>query len=258
MPQQIDTPCKDCLFALYEDNTQTGCNVNMIQKFRRYDVPILEAYDEDKEFYVIQGKRCLWHRTETWKWAGENPYEQVSAIRNEIEISYQGIVFCDNDFEDTKKTVESLTSQYIAPKHITLIRRPDNPVTGKEMHIWLQKHCKKQDIAWRIQNVTATDLPNGFHIDMVISRHPYQYYFVCNSGCEVPQNLFSSLNQKIVEELYPLTILAPNEAGNGLIVSYILHKIFQGNQDVGMLQKVATHTETPITTVTEICPNFLQ
>ena len=47
----IHTPCKSCVFALYEDKTQTDCGLNYISKYRQKDnVEVLEAYDNDKEF----------------------------------------------------------------------------------------------------------------------------------------------------------------------------------------------------------------
>lgn len=46
------TSCKDCKFAIYNEATQTGCQADQIERFGEEN--ILEAYDEDKEFYVIK------------------------------------------------------------------------------------------------------------------------------------------------------------------------------------------------------------
>jgi len=46
------TSCKDCKFAIYNEATQTGCQADQIERFGEEN--IVEAYDEDKEFYVIK------------------------------------------------------------------------------------------------------------------------------------------------------------------------------------------------------------
>ena len=50
---KIHTPCKDCVFALYNDITQVGCKTKTLDIFKQRGVTILEVYDEEKEFYVI-------------------------------------------------------------------------------------------------------------------------------------------------------------------------------------------------------------
>jgi len=255
-PDPKHTSCKNCLFANYTADTQTGCKINMIDKFRRYECEIVEAFDDHKEFYVLPNRKCMWLRTNNWKWAKEDLYEQIAAIRQEIEMQYQAIIICGEDFAETKATVKSLTEQYLPPKHISLIRNPDNPITGQEMQEWILEHNKPFNIPWRVQNVTAADIPSSYAIDFVIDRCPHQYYFVCNSGCIVPKKVFSSLNQKIVDELYQLTVLSPNSQDDGLVISYALHKMLNGNQFTGILEKIKEQIDQPLPKVTDICPDF--
>lgn len=46
------TSCKDCKFAIYNEKTQTGCQADQIERFGKENV--IEAYDDDEEFYVIK------------------------------------------------------------------------------------------------------------------------------------------------------------------------------------------------------------
>ena len=62
----IHTSCKDCVFAIYEDQTQTGCSMSMIEKYKAKNCEIIEAYDDDKEFYIINKRKCINHRKESW------------------------------------------------------------------------------------------------------------------------------------------------------------------------------------------------
>ena len=47
-----ETSCKDCKFAIYEGKTQTGCEAGRAEIYMEKGMA-LEAYDKDKEFYVI-------------------------------------------------------------------------------------------------------------------------------------------------------------------------------------------------------------
>ena len=53
--KSLQTNCKECLFAIYNKDTQTGCMANRIDMFRntpRGDV-VIEAHDEEKEFVIV-------------------------------------------------------------------------------------------------------------------------------------------------------------------------------------------------------------
>ena len=47
-----ETSCRDCKFAIYEDKTQTGCEAGRAEAYMEKGMGF-EAYDKDKEFYVI-------------------------------------------------------------------------------------------------------------------------------------------------------------------------------------------------------------
>ena len=55
----VHTPCKNCVFAIYDNITQTNCALHYLDIYRDKDIEILEAYDNDKEFYIINNKKCI-------------------------------------------------------------------------------------------------------------------------------------------------------------------------------------------------------
>ncbi|NCA30639.1 MAG: hypothetical protein EBS93_07975, partial [Chitinophagia bacterium] len=75
---KIHTPCKDCVFAKYQDNTQIGCELDYISKYKSKNIEILEAYDNNKEFYIINGKKCIGYRENKW-------FDQFDLKDNSIE-----------------------------------------------------------------------------------------------------------------------------------------------------------------------------
>jgi hypothetical protein len=55
----IHTPCKNCVFAKYDGKTQTDCHLDMTTKFSSKGIEIIKAYDEEKEFDIINGKNVM-------------------------------------------------------------------------------------------------------------------------------------------------------------------------------------------------------
>ena len=45
--RRLETSCKECVFAIYNNETQTGCKHERVGKFRDRD-ELIEAYDDDK------------------------------------------------------------------------------------------------------------------------------------------------------------------------------------------------------------------
>ena len=50
----VTTSCCDCVFAEYVGDTQTDCSMGRLEKFRKNGTTVLEAHNEDKEFYVVE------------------------------------------------------------------------------------------------------------------------------------------------------------------------------------------------------------
>jgi len=101
----LQTSCKDCLFAIYEGKTQTGCAANRIETFREQGY-LVEAYDNDSEFYAVE---CLCNMFRPPKWNEgeadlEKAYEQIKS-KFFLMIMLDGI---DNNKKEA--TLESLRS----------------------------------------------------------------------------------------------------------------------------------------------------
>ena len=54
LDHKIQTNCKDCIFAIYSEETQTGCEASRTDIFKNQN-KLIEAYDEENEFYVVKG-----------------------------------------------------------------------------------------------------------------------------------------------------------------------------------------------------------
>lgn len=75
----MNTSCKKCHYAIYDGKTQTGCQMNRLDKWRE-KTNVIEAYDEEKEFYVIQNRNCNAYN----EWNTLSPEE----AREKIKLPY--------------------------------------------------------------------------------------------------------------------------------------------------------------------------
>ena len=102
--KSLQTNCKECLFAIYNKDTQTGCMTNRIDMFRntpRGDV-VIEARDEEKEFYVIDGL-CNYFRPPKWN-DGQPDLEKA---QQESQTKFTVLIHAD---DITKETLSSITT----------------------------------------------------------------------------------------------------------------------------------------------------
>jgi len=256
---KYDTPCKNCIFAKYTGITQTDCKLNKLELFKQHNIQIIEAFDEEKEFYVIKNRTCRWFRNDRWIHTNQDIEAQKEYLDQETLTQFQAIVFANDDIKDLDITVDSLLAQLLPPVHITIIRPPYCETSITELvSKGLMLSCQ-----WRVQDIIDPNTPRGSMIDYALDAKPHQYYSVFNAGFEVPEDMFLTIHKVMMEDLQPITILLPNSTNNGLTVSYFLHKILQGHHDCGIEHKLYNNDiikvdPTTIKKITDICQNFPQ
>lgn len=116
-PQEspVKTNCKNCAFAVYEEDTQIDCAFGRIDKF---EDSVIAAYDNDKEFYVID-RLCTYFRDKKWGY----DVNDKNKVQEEAATSFT-IIFNCNEIDDTyfeviKNFLES--NQYYDKKYQVLL-----------------------------------------------------------------------------------------------------------------------------------------
>lgn len=198
----IHTPCKNCAFAIYDNKTQTGCHLDYINKYKNIGAEVLEAYDNDLDFFIINNKKCIGYRENSW--FIKNGLSADSSIEDKItkfnslnQINYL-LVINFMELGDSQESVdyiqESLCNLTIHPKKIIFIR----PSEGSESTIYasLQKLMIKSGIncAWRIQTMVDDSISNENILHNAVN-HDKSYRFICyikNNRC------VSNLNKVVV------------------------------------------------------------
>ena len=89
LENEYETACKNCLFAVYDENTQIGCQMGRLEKWRD-QFKVIDAYDDDKEFYVIKAI-CNTVRQDTWN----NGVADQGKVREEVRPKFDVLIDVD-------------------------------------------------------------------------------------------------------------------------------------------------------------------
>ena len=188
--KSLQTNCKECLFAIYNKDTQTGCMTNRIDMFRntpRGDV-VIEAYDEEKEFYVIDGL-CNYFRQPKWN-DGQPDLEKV---QQESQTKFTILIHAD---EITKETLSSIT---------TSIREIDYPTDKISIIIShdIELATEKRIMVRSMYNVFVIEL--GIQSSINVYLHPerqdHEAFRKANCLYFIRTTIHENISKNIMKEI---------------------------------------------------------
>lgn len=213
----IHTPCKNCVFAIYEDKTQTGCHLDLVQKYKDRGVEILEAYDNDLEFFILNKKKCFGYRENSWFIKNGLPpdssieekteyFRQSNKIGYLLVVNFLEIGDTDNDLYNLRKGLSTLS---ILPKKIVFVRGSTGPERTDYKSV--QNLMKKSGLncPWRIQTMVDDTISNE-NILHNITNLDKSIRFICNikkSNCNNLDRVVSKANSIVYEDLGNFVIL---------------------------------------------------
>ena len=249
---EAETICRDCAFAVYEEETQTGCSLGKLDKLEENGADIIEVYDEtNKEFYVIKGRVCVSWRDSNWKEKHKDREDLEQIVARETMIRMDANIYMDRDttLADVEATILSLKENTIKPAQITLLNnfsKIDRPT--------LARICGHSGFRWRVENIQEDNADRLRCIDIALRKldaNELNYYCIFDAGRKVPVNFISDINDSLNKDMNRFLALR-SEDGNGDVGQILMHKRIGGNRDKSFLDKIE-HT-----TRSQGCPNLLQ
>lgn len=181
---KIHTPCKSCGFAKYEGITQTGCYTGYLDKYKKAGSEILEAYDDEKEFFIINNRKCISYRENKW-------FEKYNLLESSIEEKVNKfnqtnhIYYClainlinISTLDTISQIVKNINNSQIKPKKIIIIRYKHH---AKQFSYDVLRNLLKEldsNIEWRIQNMMENNEPEEYII-YNISINNKKQRFIC-------------------------------------------------------------------------------
>jgi hypothetical protein len=204
----IHTSCKNCVFAIYKDKTQTGCHLDYINKYKGVGSEILEVYDEFKEFYVINDKKCLGYRENNWF----NQFDLQDAdldskIKKFKELNY--ISYCVgidlrnmDSIKDLELVISQINNSLMVPKKIIIFRFPKNAKIFSYNNIREALSKTSRSTKWRIQSMFDQEEPEESVVyNFAINNKQYRFLMYINNFTNAIPNIIVKANSLVYDNL---------------------------------------------------------
>lgn len=221
----IHTPCRNCVFAQYDGITQTGCKLGRIKKFNEV-AEVVEATDNEKDFYIINGRKCNAFRDSLSKWAVVNKGRELEQIGTELRIKAAILVKVGPDIE---KTIDSLINQQLQPVLVVFINN-QHSLTPAQLNAKLWNLIENK-LTWRIFKPTSI-VSDDYAIDLVVAGIKSDYTTVLESGQELPFNFIANLDKIVNEDLNRPCMIRPNKNGIGYTFRTGISHMYGGNAEM--------------------------
>lgn len=223
------TSCKDCQSALYEGNTQTGCDFGLLERYKDAGVEIIEACDDDKNFNVIK-RICMYSRHKL------APLDRKD-ILEAIKVKYHAIIVLPNEnIDDFSFCLEYLVNQEIKPQSITVAR----PHKIDILPFKITKLLARSGIKWKYQDCVDPEFTENDLIDASLDSIQTPFYIVIRNNRRLPVSFSTKLNQLVNVEFLKFSYMRNEDID---VVATIFHKQLGGNSFKPLVDKILEDKE---------------
>lgn len=243
---KIETPCKNCAFATWNEKTQIGCSNGALDQLVINGAELIEAYDDEKEFYVVKNRICPVKVNINSDWYKSRQFlsseDLLKEVRETIRLHCDAIVVVPlgSSLSEVIDTVDSLKNQLYQPEKIILVNESGfkpiqliNIVKPTGIHYsveQVQEKLHEDEKLLRLVQIGAKKVKSN-------------YYSVFESGYIVPNDYYSSIDEALHEKFERFLCLEPEEGISGLFVSMRMHKALCGNSEGSLVDKIKLLTE---------------
>lgn len=243
--EKVIMSCKGCVFSNKIGITQVGCDLDKLDKFRESGIKVVEAHDDDEEFYIIE-RLCQFYRDKDWSKNNSNLKKQV---QKEVTISYGFIILHEHgkSLDDVRSTFKDIQVQGVDPKYVTLVvsKKEENPFNIRHVcHEHFDYPNVKQSIPFNVVTMLDQDPTDLQMIDEAFEKSLNGYYIVFRSGEKIPSDLTTKLNESVNTKLDQISMVRSRDDNmNGLTIQCVVHKFLMGNRPISIMEKIEIFAE---------------
>jgi hypothetical protein len=241
---KIHTPCKDCVFAKYENNTQIDCELDYISKYKNKNIEVLEAYDDNKEFYIINGKKCIGYRENKWfdqfDLKDASIEDKIKKFHKLNSLDYLLIIDLKNiDLEQLESILDQTNKLDIKPQKLTIVRYADNQKFPYEiLKNLLDKYVK--EYKWKIQTILDPLLVYNSILKNIVSLNANRFIVSITQHNNDIEKLIKHTDRVVHHDLDQFNIIS-NQNKNCMIFSRSLYA-FEAFNNINLLDDEINYT----------------
>lgn len=232
----VHTSCRDCTFANYDGKTQVGCLFGgRLDRFRRQNPDcVVEAKDGEREFFLLNGRRCTAFRPHGWRKEDERDDAAYARARRELTVRVDFLVLVDGDFteKDFKKTLDSVRRQDPPARSLVAVH---NAVPSRLplLNSLLTRHAAGLD--WFLtsvceRNEDGSPVDRLRAVDIGVDKVRAHFYCLLTPGGVVPDDFTRRLDRAVTDDLARFVVVRPGPDRQGLTVSLGFHRQAEGNR----------------------------
>jgi len=210
---RIHTACKECVFASYRDKTQIGCEMNLLDKYRTKDTTIIEAYDEDKEFYILNNRKCIGFRKDSWfnKFGDSlTLQDKKEKVLDSFKLRYMLLIDLKMfTIDSLEKLFDDLSKITIKPSKIILVRY--NYANKIFDYDYIKEILEKSNLgcAWRLQTMLDESVGIKSVLSHTVSNNQeYKYMLYLKDYTNKISDIVNKANNLIFKELESFTVIS--------------------------------------------------
>jgi hypothetical protein len=239
---EIKTECKECVFASWDGNTQSGCNLDRIDRFEDQGLTTLKEED-GKQFFLID-TFCNTCRND--EWADRQKDDVYDVIKREMELKVDLFVLSlfqgDEAEAKIKQTLLSVLEMELKPKKLVIVimkKKKDYAKILTAIESIMVDEDGKQIIPFRLVGVFRTTANTlGELVDEGFSKAENVFYCTFSAGYEIPSNYLKKVDHLVNVEMEKFSMIEPLDQFDGFMVQNALHKILYGNNKMPLSEKV--------------------
>jgi len=238
---RIHSVCKKCSFAIYEDKTQTDCALGYIEKYRSNGASIVEAYDDDREFYIINNKKCLGYREDKFFPENSTMEEKIELFNQKNHINYLMVInLKDLNSEDLLQMADKISQLDIKPQKIVFVRYQEEDKRHEYSKIEQVLKTSTYDGPWQIKTMLVeADYYSVLH--EIMNFHKSLRFVLSIKGLGQFDNLVSAGNKTVYVDLKSF-IAYTNQDGSCLLFSSPNYRYSLHTEKVDLLTETSMHT----------------
>lgn len=223
----VHTNCKNCVFAKYENNTQTSCHMGMIEEYKKKNNScVLEVYDKEKEFYVINEKKCLGYKEKKYfikrNMEDTTIEEKISYVKKSWNIKYLAVIDCrKRDQYDLERILLKLKNSRVPPTHVTIITYKKNKTDHQDFY----KVLNKSKLKWTIKSLQHPEQDHIITVHQIINEGAKNCNFLLSVGEDDSKidDIINTGNSTIYQERKPFMVIS-NESKQSILFSVLVYK----------------------------------